>query len=325
MARIRWGILGTGRIARSFAHDLRFVAEGELTAVASRHANSAAEFARAYGARRAHTGVESLLADPEVDAVYVASPHALHLENSAAALRTGKAVLCEKPLTLNAAECRALQAVASETGGYLMEGMWTYFLPAIRQALTWVQAGRIGRLRHLQADFGYPQLPYDPDRREYALALGGGCLLELGIYPVALAWLFTQSDPADIQITARHAPNGVVDDFAMLWRYPEYTANLGASFRCKLRNWAYVVGEEGYIAIPDFWRASEALYYRLDECVEHFKDGRPSLGFEYEIRAVTADLQAGRRESAVMPLRTSLKFQEHMDCVLALTKKDGVG
>ena len=142
--------------------------------------------------------------------------------------------------------------------------------------------------------------------------------MELGVYPVALAWLFTRADPDDIQVTARHAPNGVVDDFAMLWRYPDYTANLGASFRCKLRNWAYVVGEEGYIAIPDFWRASEALHYQLDECVEHFKDGRVSLGFDYEIRAVTADLQAGRRESAVMPLHTSLKFQEHMDRVLAL-------
>jgi len=320
MAKLRWGILGTGRIARSFARDMRFVAAGEVTAVASRHAASAAEFAQVHGIRRTHLGAESLFADPEVDAVYIATPHAHHLANSSDALRAGKAVLCEKPLTLNAAECRALLAVAAETGGYLMEGMWTYFLPALQQAVAWVRAGRIGRLRHVQADFGYPQLPYDPDRREYAVALGGGCLLELGIYPVAFAWLFTQADPDEIQITARHAPNGVVDDFAMLWRYPDCTANLGASFRCKLRNWAYVVGEEGYIAIPDFWRASEALHYQLDECVEHFKDGRASLGFDYEIRAVTANIQEGRQESAVMPLHTSLKFQEHMDRVLALAQ-----
>lgn len=319
MKKIRWGIIGAGRIAGSFAADMRFVPNGEITAVGSRTQANATEFAQRHGIGRAHGTYEALLVDPAVDAVYIATPHAQHLANASAALRAGKAVLCEKPLTLTPDECRSLIAVAQETGGYLMEGMWTYFLPAIRQAVAWVRESRIGRIRHVQADFGYPQLPYDPLRREYNVALGGGCLLEMGIYPVAFAWLIQQVDPSEMQVVARHAPNGVEDDLVMLWRYADSTATLGASFRCKLRNWAYVIGEEGYIAIPDFWRASEALHYRLDECVEYYRDGRTSLGFDYEIVAMSEDLLSGRKQSAVMPHDYSLKLQEQMDRVRKLS------
>ncbi len=317
MRRIKWGIVGTGRIASSFAQDMRFVANGELVAVAARQQENAAKFAHQHGIGRAYGGYEALFADPEVNAVYIATPHAQHLPHASAALRAGKAVLCEKPLTLNVTECRTLLAVARETGGYLMEGMWTYFLPAIRQAVAWIREGRIGRIRHVQANFGYPLLPYDASRREYDTALGGGCLLEMGIYPVAFAWLIQQTDPGEMQVVARHAPNGVEDDLVMLWRYADSTATLGTSFRCKLCNWAYVIGEDGYIAIPDFWRASEAIHYRLDECVEHFRDSRQSQGFDYEISAVVDDLLAGRLESRVMPLPTSLRLQEHMSRIAA--------
>jgi len=320
MEKIRWGIVGTGRIAHSFAQDLVHTGNGTLAAVASRRAGAAQQFAQRYGRPRAHAGYFELMTDPGVDVVYIATPHSHHLANASMALRAGKAVLCEKPLVMNAADCRTLMHITAETGGYLMEGMWTYFLPAIRQAVAWVGEGRIGRIRQVQADFGYPQLPFDPARREYDVRLGGGCLLEMGIYPVAIAWLFQQADPVEMQVLARHAPNGVEDDLVMLWRYADSTATLGTSFSCKLRNWAYVIGEEGYIAIPDFWRAREAMHYRLDECVEHFRDARQSLGFDYEARAVGEDLRAGRRDSAVMPLDTSLKFQEHMDRVAALIR-----
>jgi predicted dehydrogenase len=320
MKKIRWGIAGTGRIAHSFAQDLRFVGEAELVAVGSRSAAAAGQFAQTYGIPRAHAGYDRLMDDPEVDALYIATPHSFHLAHATAALRAGQAVLCEKPLTLNPNECRTLMAVAAETGGYLMEGMWTYFLPAIQQAVEWVRAGRIGRLCHVQADFGYPQLPYDPARREYNAALGGGCMLEMGIYPVALACLFQPHDPDTMQGFSRYAPNGVEDDVVMSWRYPNATVTLATSVRCKLRNWAYLIGDEGYIAIPDFWRASEALYYRLDTCVEHFRDGRKSLGFEYEIRSMSQDVLAGRRESAMMPLSTSLRLQELMQRGLAAAR-----
>jgi len=174
----------------------------------------------------------------------------------------------------------------------------------------------------VKADFGYPQLPYSPDRREYNAELGGGCLLEMGIYPVAIAWLFLQQDPDDIQVICRKAPNGVEDDVQMLFNYGDNdsgcSATLATSFRSKLQNWAYIIGEEGYIAIPDFWRANECRLYELDDCVDHFRDGRKSLGLDYETVAANEDILAGRQQNRIMPWSNTLRFQEHMSRVKAL-------
>ncbi len=311
--KVRWGISSTGRIADWFCNDFSFVTGGELVAVASRVRERAEAFAQQHGIPRAHGSYEELLQDSEVDVVYVATPHSCHFANARDALEAGKAVMCEKPLTVTPEECSSLIEVSERTGCYLMEAMWTWFLPAIRTAREWVEAGRIGRLCHVKADFGYPQLPFDPTRREYDAELGGGALLEMGIYPVALAQLFLRRDPQSIQVTVRKAPNGVEDDVVAILDYAGgEVATLATSFRCKLQNWAYVIGDEGYIAIPDFWRAGECFLYRLDECVDHFRECRSSQGFCHEADAVNDDLVQGRRQSAVVSLVDSLKFQEHM-------------
>lgn len=314
MSKIRWGIVGAGRIAHTFAKDMSATSHGVLQSVAARSGDAAREFADQYGAPNSHGGYEGLYADPEVDAVYVATPHTLHLQNSGDALRAGKAVLCEKPITVNAAQCQALIDIANETSTYLMEAMWTWFLPAVRKAKEWVDAGRIGRIVQIKADFGYP-LPYEADRREYAADLAGGCLLEMGVYPVALAALFTGRDPIDISVVSRHAPNGVEDDVAALFRYDDYVATLGTSFRAKLQNWAYIIGEDAYVAIPNFWCANECQLWVLDEMVDRFDDGRTTAGFDYQIEAVNNDLLAGRTQSEIMPLSESLRFQRHMDLI----------
>ena len=163
-----------------------------------------------------------MIALDDVDVVDICLPTPAHGEVATAALAAGKHVLCEKPLVTSPDECRQLTRVARESGRYLMEGMWTYFLPAIRKAQEWVAQGRIGRLRQVKADFGYPMLPYDPDRREWDARLAGGCLLELGIYPVALAWLFLGQNPVDIQVAAHKAPNGVEDDLSILFKHVPY-------------------------------------------------------------------------------------------------------
>ena len=315
MKKVRWGILSTGRIAHQFAQDMAHVDNGELVAVAARTREAAVAFAGRHQIPRAHAGYDALIADPQVDAVYVATPHTLHFAHSASALRAGKAVLCEKPLATSFAECEALFDIARGGGGYLMEGMWTYFLPAIQVAKRWVSEGRIGRIRHIKADFGYPLLPFDANRREYDKTLAGGCLLEMGIYPIALAWLFLEQEPMSVQVVARHAPNGVEDDVAMLFEYGSCTATLATSFRAKLHNWAYVIGEDGYIAIPDFWRARECMLYRLDERIDHFDDGRESLGFNYEAMAVGSDILQAKSESAIVSRNSSLRFQTHIERV----------
>jgi predicted dehydrogenase len=315
--RVRWGILGTGRIAQQFAQDLAHVENGELIAVASRSVEGATQFARRFDVPNAHGSYAELFADESVDAVYIATPHTMHAQNCLDAFDAGKAVLCEKPLTTTPAECETVVAAAARTGCYLMEGMWTFFLPAVRTALEWTAQGRIGRLKHIKADFGYPLLPFDAQRREYDAALGGGCLLEMGIYPVALAWLFLRREPRRMHVIRRDAPNGVEDDIAALFDYDDCTATLATSFRCKLQNWAYIIGDEGYIAIPDFWRASECSLYRLDERVDRFSDGRVTLGFEFEARAASCDILARRQQSAVVPWSSSATFQDHIAKVKA--------
>ena len=316
MDTIRWGILSTGRIAHQFAQDFSYVPNGELVAVGSRTQASAAVFAEQYRIPHVHGSYQALFEDSEVDAVYIATPHTLHYQNTLDAFAAGKAVLCEKPFTTTPDECRSLIRQAQATGCYVMEAMWTYFLPALLKAQEWVAQGRIGAIKHIKADFGYP-LPYDPQRREYHVDLAGGSLLEMGIYPVALAWLFMQADPQGIDVIARRAPNGVEDDMVMLFNYRDAVATLATSFRCKLQNWAYIIGEEGYIAIPDFWRANQCSLYRLDEQIDHYQDHRRSLGFNYETVAVNDDLLQQKPQSGVVTWADSLKFQEHMALVRA--------
>jgi predicted dehydrogenase len=314
MTDIRWGIVGAGRIAHTFVQDMPATGNGSVQAIAARSGESAHSFARQYEITTAYEGYDALYADPNIDAIYIATPHTLHLQHAGDALRAGKAVLCEKPITINADECEQLIKVADETSAYLMEAMWTWFLPAVRKAKEWVDAGRIGKIVQIQSDFGYPQI-YSPDKREYDSDLAGGCLLEMGVYPVALTALFSDADPVEISVVSRQAPNGVEDGVVATFDYNDFVATIGTSFRAKLRNWAYIIGEDGYVAIPDFWRAKECQLWVLDDMVDRFDDGRSTNGFDYQTRAVNDDLLAGRRQSETIPLAASLRFQRHMDLI----------
>lgn len=317
MQKIRWGILSTARIAHQFADDLAFVENGTLAAVASRSAATADDFAGKHDIPVAYPSYEQLYEDPDIDAIYVATPHSLHCKNATDALRAGKAVLCEKPLAISAGEIDTLAAVVAETDGYLMEAMWTWFLPAIMRATDWFAAGEIGQLRHIRSDFGYPMLPYSPERREYNAALGGGVVPEMGIYPIAMAYLFARDNPASIDVVAQNAPNGVEDDVIAILNYADYAATLSTSFRCKLPNQTWVIGDKGHIVIPDFWCARECHLYRVDEKIDSFVDNRRSHGYDYEATAVGKDLLEGRRESDTVPLATSRIFQEHIEAIKA--------
>ena len=318
MNAVRWGIVGAGRIAATFAGDMQHVENGEVIAVASRVAEGGRSFAQTHGIRRHYAGYDALFDDPEIDAVYIATPHTLHLEQAMSAMRRGKAILCEKPMTVNAREADAMIASARDADVYLMEAMWTWFLPAIQRARAWVDEGRVGRVQHVKADFGYPLLPFDPDLREYDARLAGGCLLEMGIYPVAIARFFMARDPESITARAVHAPNGVEDDVTMLFDYGDQLATLATSFRCRLPNACAIIGDAGYIMIPDFFRASACTLYKIDQQIDHFQQPHAGNGFEYQLRAVCDDIQAGRRESRVVTHEASRAFQRNMDSVRAL-------
>ena len=186
--KIRWGILSTGYIARQFAEGLSTLADARIAAVGSRKPERAAEFAERYGIPRSYGSYEELAHDPDVDVLYIATPHRFHKDNTLLALAAGKAVLCEKPLTLNAAEAEVVVSTARQSKLFLMEGMWSRFIPAMVKAKQMVDDGTIGDVQIVASDFGFTA-PFDPKSRLYDPELGGGSLLDVGIYPVSLASL----------------------------------------------------------------------------------------------------------------------------------------
>lgn len=314
MKKIRWGIIGAGRIAHQFSQDMVHVNNSVIAAVAARDEIRSQAFAQQYNVPNFYGNYDHLLNDKNVDAVYIATPHNLHFEQAKAAILAGKSVLCEKPITISPLEAETLFNLAKLNNVYLIEGMWTFFLPAIQKAKQWVKQGLIGDLVQIKADFGYPQI-YSSQQREYNIDLAGGAIFEMGIYPIALAHLFMEQSPEHMSVSKRLAPNGVEDDVIMIFEYPNVTATLATSFRCKLQNWAYIIGTKGYIAIPDFWRASQCSLFVLDEEIECFKDHRSSLGFNYEIATVADEILAGKFTSEFVTPQASITFQKHIASV----------
>lgn len=315
--KIGWGIISTGRIAQQFCQDMVFVNNGELVAVGARKLESARNFANQFNITNAYEGYQSVLNDENVDIVYVATPHNFHFENVRDALLAGKSVLCEKPLTVSSEESKQLIEIARNNNVFLMEAMWTYFLPAMIKAKQWVEEGRIGKIKHIKADFGYP-MPYQLESREYRTDLAGGCLLDMGIYPIALAYYFTNVEMKNLIVKADFAPNGVEDDVTILADAGDIKLTLGTSFQCKLPNVAVIIGDKGHIVIPDFWRTTCCELYHSDELVDSFDDQRESLGLNYEAYAAGEALVNNQIEHNAMPHETSHSLQLQMEAVKRL-------
>ncbi len=310
---LRWGIIGAGRIAKTFANDIVYAQHASLYGIAARQLASAEAFAASFSVPQAYGSYAELFADPNIDAVYIATPHNCHKDQAIAALRAGKHVLCEKPATVTPAELEEVIAVAEQQQRYFMEGMWSYFMPVIQQAKDWVTSGRLGKLCHVKADFGFP-LPYSPDLREYDNRLAGGCLLEMGIYPIAMAWLFLQQDPDEQTVWCHKADNGVEDDVVILNSYGETraTAQLTTSFRCKLNNYLTLIGDQATLTIADYWAAREARLYVGHQCVEQFNEERPQQGFNHQIEQVSCEILAGKVQPSVVSWDDSRAFQRQM-------------
>lgn len=312
---INWGIIGTGNIAHSFARDFRFSNGGIISAVASRKLEKAQEFAKRYYVPKAYGSYKELLEDESIQVIYIATPNHLHFELSAEALGNGSAVLCEKPITTNPHDLKRLTEIAREAEQYLLEGLWTSFLPPIQKAKEWVQRGYIGKLRYIRAGFGF-KAHFDPASRLFNPDMGGGALLDIGIYPIALAQFFVNQKPQRMSVISSKARTGVDQEETILMEYKNgVVANLTASFRFKLTNEATIIGDKGFIRIPEFFRATECCLFDDGELIDKFRDPRKSTGYNFEIDAVNQDLEAGRTESKVMPLSASLEIQEIMECV----------
>ncbi len=255
---IRWGILGAGNIARAFAEGLKALPDAELTAVASRTQATGREFAKQINVRKVYTGYNELVRDPNVDVIYVATPHQRHFDDCTLVLEAGKPVLCEKPFTVNAKQARALVDLARRKDLFLMEAMWMRCMPLIRKVKELVDSGAIGDIRMLTAEFSVPT-HYDPQNRFFDPKQGGGALLDRGVYTLALASLL-MGEPVGISGEAAIGPTGVDEQSAMVLRYAGgRMAVLSAGMRTYSSNSAAVMGTRGRIVLHEPFYAPQRI------------------------------------------------------------------
>lgn len=349
---IRWGILGSGAIARQFAEGLRVLPEAQLLAIGSRSVSTAQEFARAYQIPRAYDSYQNLVNDPDIDVVYVATPHVRHRDDCLLCLEAGKAVLCEKPLAMNARAAQEIIDQARQRKLFCMEAMWMRFIPLIQQVKQIIDQGSIGDILTLTAEFGYPT-EFDPENRFFNSSLGGGALLDRGGYPLSLAF-YLLGEPLAVTGQAYLGTTGVDEQSAYLLSYPGGAmAQLSASLRAYTTNTATITGTTGKIIIhppfcrPDHisviplspepvvttrspYRSPSGLKGRLSSWMKQLPGARqivsrlrdktqtfssPSVGngLNYEAAEVNRCLRQGLLESSIMPLDESLRILQLMD------------
>ncbi|MEV7385978.1 Gfo/Idh/MocA family oxidoreductase [Streptomyces sp. NPDC091215] len=313
---VRWGILATGGIAAAFAADLVDLPDAEIVAVASRTAASAETFAERFGIGRAYGDWESLARDEDIDVVYVATPHSAHRAAAGLCLEAGRNVLCEKAFTVNGREAEELVALAKEHDRFLMEAMWTYCNPLVRRLTALVADGAIGAVRTVQADFGL-EGPFPPAHRLRDPALGGGALLDLGVYPVSFAHLLL-GEPDGMSARAVLSEEGVdLQTGALLSWESGALAMVHCSIVGGTGTSASITGSQGRIDIPDgFFHPERFVLHRDGRDPEEFvmdpADG-PRNTLRHEAREVMRALRAGEKESPLVPLDGTLAVMRTLD------------
>ena len=315
--RIRWGIVGTGGIASKFAEDLKLLPDAELVAVSSRGQGSADAFGDRFDIPHRHIGHEALAADPQVDAVYVAVPHTGHRDAGLAAIASGKAVLVEKPFTLNAAEAEQMITAARAAGTFLMEAMWVRFLPHYVHVRELLAEGRIGEVRAVVSDRG-ETLSTDPLHRINNPELGGGALLDLGIYPISFASMVTGGRlPVHVEAVGRFTETGVDAQSSMVFEYENGAhAAISTSLDARGANRASITGTEGHIILTRPWARTCPVEVILnDDTVYATTLPHEGIGLRHQAAEVGRCLRAGELESPVIPLDETLAVMRTLDLV----------
>ncbi len=319
MREIKWGIIGCGGIAHTFATSLQALEDGILLAGASRTAGRAQAFGEKHGVERSYSDYEALVADPDVDAVYVATTHNFHHDNVRLCLEYGKHVLCEKPMTVNAAQARELVAMADTKKLFLMEALWTRFLPSMRKLQQLLAEHVIGDVQTVYANFCLGRT-FEPDHRLRNINLAGGALLDLGIYPISMADIVFGRRPASITTSAVLDPETGVDEHSYyLFEYDQgRKAVLSSSASQSAPVEALVCGTKGFIRLPHFLGARQLHIHCTGEeprILEFpYAEGE---NFKYEIAHTMECIAAGKTESDIMPLSKTLEVMETMDMLRA--------
>jgi len=316
MRKIKWGIIGLGNIANKFAQTVKAMDSVELEAVASRNKEKSEAFGKVYDvpSKKCYGSYEELVKDESIEAVYIAVPHAFHKEISILCLKNGKAVLCEKPVTMNGNEIREVINVAEENKIFFMEGMKTRFLPINQKIKSWINEGRIGDVRLLQADFGF-NAQFDPMNRLFNKDLGGGALLDVGIYNVSYSSFIFGNYPKSIKSNLYIGKTGVDECVSINLGYEEgKQAQLYGAININTIRDANIIGTKGKICVPKFSNADTA-YILIDGKEKKIQMPFDINGFEYQISEVVKCINEGKLQSEIMSWNDSIEIMNIMDYI----------
>ena len=315
MKNIKWGIVGLGGIAHDFVKDLLLVQDTSIAAVASRTLEKAKNFAQKYGVSKAYGSYTELFQDPEVDIVYIATPHDSHTALSVEAMDAGKHVLCEKPLAVNEIQVKNIIAAARRNQVFMMEAFWTRFNPAIRKALELVQQGEIGEVNYINADFSFAINP-SPDNRTLDLNLAGGSLMDMGVYPCFLSYLIL-GKPEQILATGRFHETGADLQTAAIFKYKNAIANMMSGFISQSDMVAKIYGTTGRIYLPFVWHEAQGLTIvrgNGDEAISEQIDlPTHGKGFTHEIDECLFCIRSNQIESSLWSHQNSLDLVKITD------------
>ena len=313
---IRWGIVGTGNIAKIFARDMPLAEGVELVAVGSRSQEKADEFGDMFNVPRRYDSYEGIANDPDVDVVYVATPHPMHHDVVINLLNAGKNVLCEKPMAMNVAETREMIEAARANGRFLMEAVWTRFRPAMVKVREFLNDGSIGDVQYMTATMGWKN-PFDPEFRLYNKDLGGSALLDAGVYAVQMVHMVL-GEPIETVSVATLGESGVDENCMITTRYEKgAVANAGITVRANSRNLTMIAGTNGSIVMDHDWhRPSTFTLYRNGEEPEFFDCSHEGIGYQFEQMEVGKCLREGLTEHPVMPLDETLQVAQIMQDAL---------
>ncbi|MGB5274801.1 MAG: Gfo/Idh/MocA family oxidoreductase [Flavobacteriaceae bacterium] len=311
---VRWGILAPGKIAHSFAKDLSLVEGGKLVAVASRNQERAKEFADLYGAEHAFGSYVEMLRSDQVDVIYIATPHTGHFEWAVKAMEHGKHVLCEKPMGINMFQVKKMIEAAEKNKVFLMEAMWSRFNPAIQKAKELVDDGKIGSVAYLHADFAFYALDRDEEGRLLNPDLAGGSVLDIGIYPIFLAYLILGM-PKEIRAVSNFYRTGAEVQTSMIFNYPGAQAILYSGLTSASEMKAEISGSKGSIYLDPRWHEAHGLTFKGSETQERYELPTTGKGYAHEIAEVHACLQKGKLQSALWGHQQSIDLIQLMDRV----------
>jgi predicted dehydrogenase len=313
MKKYKWGILAPGKMSVKFAKGIQLLENAEIYAVGSRDADRAKAFAEQFGCIKSYGSYSDLAADKDVEIVYVASPHSFHREHTVMCLRNGKNVICEKAFGMSGGEVSQMISEARKSKLFLMEALWPPFQPFYKKAREIINSGVLGKIHHLHGYFSFIP-PYDPNDRKYNLALGGGSLLDIGIYPVIDALSFL-GEPDDVKASAAFSPTGSEESVSIIFRYRDgRMATIYSSFKTSAGIGCTLFCEKGNMTVSRGRDMNQRVVLELHGSEkQEFVFSPPAMGYHLEAEEVMKCLDDGQKESSVVPLSFSISLIKTLD------------